>query len=151
MLACLIYEVRTGLSLFDLAWSMHDEDLVMHMVEMLGRLPDPWWAAFKYREQWFHDNGEPRSEDEQMSSPGIGGGAFPLAVAETLHDKLRLAGTHRLSNVDEGPMCEPSGVRMEDDEVELLGDLLGKILKYKPEERVTIEEVIEHPWFTHTF
>ncbi|KAF5319341.1 hypothetical protein D9619_008895 [Psilocybe cf. subviscida] len=149
MLACLIHEVRTGLPLFDLAWSTHDGDLVMHMVETLGRLPEPWWAAFAHREEWFYDDGRVRSEEEQMRAPGIGAGRFELAVAEPLHAKLRKTGTHGPSGVDEGPMCEPPGVRMEEDEVELLGDLLGKMLRYKPEERITIEEVIEHPWFSY--
>ncbi|KAF5319685.1 hypothetical protein D9619_008887 [Psilocybe cf. subviscida] len=149
MLACVIHEVRTGLPLFDLAWSTHDGDLVMHMVETLGRLPEPWWAAFAHREEWFYDDGRVRSEEEQMRAPGIGAGRFELAVAEPLHAKLRKTGTHGPSGVDEGPMCEPPGVRMEEDEVELLGDLLGKMLRYKPKERITIDEVIEHPWFSY--
>jgi serine/threonine-protein kinase SRPK3 len=149
MLECVIYEVRIGLSIFDLAWSMRDEDLIIHMVEMLGRSPVPWRSALKHRVQWFHDNGQPRSEDEQMSSTGIGRGTFSLAVAKTLHAKLYLTDTHQPSDVDEGPVCEPPGVRrMEEAEVDLLGNLLGKMLKYMPDHRITIEEFIEHPWFT---
>ena len=47
----------------------------------------------------------------------------------------------------EGPMIEKSGVRLHEEEVGLLEDLLEKMLKYRPEERIRIEDVIRHPWF----
>ena len=40
-----------------------------------------------------------------------------------------------------------TGARLREQEVELLGDLLEKMLKYRPEERIRMDEVIEHPWF----
>ena len=49
--------------------------------------------------------------------------------------------------VDEGRMIERTGVRLHEEEVEMLGDLLEKMLKYRPEERMRMHEVIEHPWF----
>jgi serine/threonine-protein kinase SRPK3 len=49
---------------------------------------------------------------------------------------------------DEGPMIENSRVRLPEEEVDLLADLLHKMLKYSPEERICIQDVIRHPWFT---
>jgi hypothetical protein len=48
---------------------------------------------------------------------------------------------------DEGPMVEKSRVGLDEGEVELLVDLLRKILRYRPEERIGMWEVVEHPWF----
>ncbi|KAG6826909.1 hypothetical protein H0H92_013934 [Tricholoma furcatifolium] len=48
----------------------------------------------------------------------------------------------------EGRMIECSGVRLPEAEVDLLEDLLQKMLKYRPEERIHIQDVIRHPWFT---
>lgn len=48
---------------------------------------------------------------------------------------------------NEGPMIENSGVRLPEEEVDLLADLLHKMLKYRPEERICIQDVIRHPWF----
>ena len=45
-------------------------------------------------------------------------------------------------------MIEKPGVRLHEEEVGLLEDLLEKMLKYNPEERIRIQDVIRHPWFT---
>lgn len=49
---------------------------------------------------------------------------------------------------DEGSMIENSGVRLPEEEVDLLADLLQKMLKYSPEEMICIQGVIRHPLFT---
>ena len=51
----------------------------------------------------------------------------------------------------DGPMIEPVGARLEEEEVVLLTDLLEKMLKYRPEERITIQEVVNHPWFEYAY
>ena len=69
----------------------------------------------------------------------------------SIREQLRSVGTQdEAPSVHEGRMIEPSGVRLRKEEVELLGDLLGKMLKYRPEERIKMEEVITHPWFKST-
>jgi len=50
---------------------------------------------------------------------------------------------------DDGPMIEPVGTRLEEEEIVLLNDLLEKMLKYRPEERMSIKEVVRHPWFKY--
>jgi serine/threonine protein kinase len=51
---------------------------------------------------------------------------------------------------DEGPMIETVGTQLEEKEVELFSDLLEKMLMYDPEKRITIQEVVRHPWFEYT-
>lgn len=36
-------------------------------------------------------------------------------------------------------------------EREALADLLEKLLKYKPEERMSASDVLSHPWFKNTY
>lgn len=47
-------------------------------------------------------------------------------------------------------MIETVGTQLVEVEVELLNDLLAKMLKYDPEKRITIQEVVRHPWFEYT-
>jgi serine/threonine protein kinase len=39
-------------------------------------------------------------------------------------------------------------VGLDEKEVELLEDLLRKLLRYRPEERIGMREIVKHPWFT---
>ena len=48
---------------------------------------------------------------------------------------------------DDDPMVEQSGTRLDKVEIELLGDLLEKMMRYRPEDRMKIFEVVAHPWF----
>jgi serine/threonine-protein kinase SRPK3 len=47
------------------------------------------------------------------------------------------------------PVFEKKGTRLKEDEVVLLVDLLEEMLRYLPDERITIEEVVQHPWFRY--
>ena len=53
----------------------------------------------------------------------------------------------RLGIID-SPMTE-RGTRLDDDEIEVLGDLLEKMLQYRPQDRIKMCEVVAHPWFDH--
>jgi serine/threonine-protein kinase SRPK3 len=48
---------------------------------------------------------------------------------------------------DDGPIMERSGTRLDDVEIEVLGDLLEKMLRYQPQDRIKMCEVVAHPWF----
>ena len=60
---------------------------------------------------------------------GIGSKDVPLAIG------------------DDGPMAEQPGTRLSDVEIEVLGDLLEKMLRYRPQDRIKMCEVVAHPWF----
>ncbi|KAF8332972.1 kinase-like domain-containing protein [Amanita rubescens] len=134
VLACTIFEIRAGYSL--ITSFLADEETVMQdFVTLFGKLPDPWWNAFKERHIWFHEDGQPKSPDYKSS----------------IREKLQGIGERDEPPIDEeGPMIEIVGTQLEEDEVELLSDLLEKMFKYNPEERITIQEVVRHPWFEYT-
>ena len=102
-------------------------------VVLFGKLPDPWWNAFEHRHRWFDENGQPKSPVKKSC----------------IREKLWEVGQED-DVVEEGPMIEVIGTWLEREEVELLGDLLEKMLKYNPEDRITIQEVVRHPWFEYT-
>ena len=141
-LGCAIFEIRAGFALFE-SFLGSDDDVLKQMVETLGRLPDPWWAAFEQRALWFGQDGQPKNEEDQERA-----GVFLKAYRSSIRAKLLEIGEQDdPSSEDEGPMIEKPGVRLREEEVGLLEDLLEKMLKYRPEERIGIHDVIRHPWF----
>jgi serine/threonine-protein kinase SRPK3 len=104
----------------------------------LGKLPDRWWNAFKERHVCFEENREPKPQYENNEM-------------NTIWAQLERIGLEDIPPTrDIGPMIEPVGTRLEEEEIMLLSDLLERMLKYRPEERMTIEEVVRHPWFKYT-
>jgi serine/threonine protein kinase len=143
MLGCTIFEIREGFALFEPCLES-DVDILRQMIETLGRLPDPWWGAFKERTLWFEEDGQPKSEQDKKRA-----GLLLKACRSSIKAELHTIGKQEVPpSDDEGPMIERSGVRLPEEEFELLGDLLEKMLKYRPEERIRIQDAILHPWFT---
>ena len=129
-----MFENRVGFSLFN-QFLAHRASVLRYIVLMLGKLPGPWWSTFEERHKWFEENGEQK----------------PPGKKTTIREKLRMIGDKDTPpDADEGPMIEPIGTRLEEGELVLLGDLLEKILKCHPEERIAVREVVQHPWFRHT-
>jgi len=81
-LGCAIFEIRAGFSLFE-PFMGSDVDLLKKTVEMLGRLPDPWWGAFEQRALWFGDDGQPKNEQNQERA-----GVFLKAYRTSIGTKL---------------------------------------------------------------
>jgi serine/threonine-protein kinase SRPK3 len=130
-LGCLIFQVRAGWCLFE-CYPVRDE-VLKRMVRMLGRLPEPWWSSWANRSQYFDETGVSHRRPQWTSIRSA------LEDVGTEEDH-RQAGS-ALS------LFERSGVRIPEEELVLLNDLLCKMLRYRPEERITIDEVIRHPWF----
>ncbi|EIM91661.1 kinase-like protein [Stereum hirsutum FP-91666 SS1] len=125
-LGCAIFESRAGFPLFE-AFLGGTGDVAREWVEVFGEMPEPWWDALEERRGW----------DGVEVVPGT----------SSIRERLREIGTMDESDGYEGRMMEVPGTRLEEDEVELLGDLLEGMVRYRPEERLEIREVLEHPWF----
>jgi serine/threonine-protein kinase SRPK3 len=147
------------------------------MIATLGKLPETWWRTFERRGEWLdEETGDPNLMEEKYWENGVPKYSITM---ESIQERLRQIGDKdvhsepivsvlgeetekrkKLCNLgvrslvvrdeDDNPMVEEAGVRLEEDEVELLGDLLEKMLKYDPKERITIHEVMCHPWFTQS-
>ena len=133
----MIFQIRAGFQLFD-PFLASDTLILQQIVGTLGRFPDPWWSTWEAREQWFDETGEVKPE------------ADLIAEKSSLREKLRDIGQQDdPPEADEGCMIEKTGTGIEETEVELLADLLEKMLRYNPEARISMTEVLQHPWFSY--
>lgn len=143
-LACLLFEIRTGYTPFD-DWFGSVDQTFKEVVQTLGRFPDPWWAAWEARTQWFDEAGALKPCEEQAEQSVI------VAQATSLLEKLREVGQRgNPPSGDDGDMIEKMGMKMDEDEIVLMEDLLRRMLRYQPEERITIKDVLNHPWFEYS-
>jgi len=44
-------------------------------------------------------------------------------------------------------MMERPGAKLDEVEIQLLGDLLAKMLRYRSQDRIKISKVFSYPWF----
>ncbi|KAF2812685.1 kinase-like protein [Mytilinidion resinicola] len=130
-LACTISEIRSGRRLFR-DWD-GDGDVKFQMVQLLGKFPEPWWSSWERRDNWFDDEGNPFIRESGRISVK-GPRTIEGYLAEGLHFKVLITG-------------EPKSLTIPSEEVKVLADLLGQLLRYDPKERITTGAVLEHPWF----
>lgn len=141
-LACTIFEIRAGFPLFT-SFLASESSVLQEMVSTFGKLPEPWWSRFEKRHVWFEENGEPKVQVN-------GEPTFP-AIKTSIRKLLQMIGDdEKVDRERHGPMMEPPGTRLEEEELELLSNLLETMLRYQPEKRITIKEVVRHPWFEYT-
>jgi len=103
------------------------------MVRLLGKLPDRWWKAWDARHLYFTEDGTALVDTET----GIAFGK-PYTVEERLAE-----GVHFKAGAD-GRKID---IVVPQDESAILADLLKKMLRYDPKERISVDSVLEHPWF----
>ncbi|KAK5655723.1 hypothetical protein OQA88_5260 [Cercophora sp. LCS_1] len=144
-LGCTLFEIRTGRRLFNPAYDDPDEHLAQ-MVTTLGKLPEPWWTTtWEFRRRWFTDEkdaeGRPlcimQGQNETQAMSPLASGSLEKAILSAA-----VCGYQDGSNFDKSN----HGV-IDGGEVLLFADLLGKIFRYIPEQRITAEEILGHPWF----
>ncbi|KAM6496499.1 kinase-like protein [Amanita muscaria] len=140
-----ISEIRVGSPLFDPFFG-NDTTVVWETVETLGKLPEPWWSAFEHRYMWFEENSRSPRKFKSRKQSYCRQSRAPFNRSCGRSESK----ANRRGQADEGPMIAVIGTRLEQGEVVLLSDLLERMLRYRPEERITIQEVVRHPWFNYT-
>ncbi|KAJ5918529.1 Kinase-like protein [Penicillium verhagenii] len=55
-LGCVLYEIRAGVPLFEAVVGGKDE-VLLQMVQVLGKLPLPWWEAWETKHRYFDEDG----------------------------------------------------------------------------------------------
>lgn len=105
------------------------DDYVYFLVLMLGPLPEPWWSTtWETRRDWFKD--EPDSEGRAVKKD-----LTPVKEIRAVEDLLKL-----------GVEVEGEIRDISQEEVKVLGDLLRQLMRFRPEERLSIKGVQEHEW-----
>ncbi|KAG6847096.1 hypothetical protein H0H93_010109 [Arthromyces matolae] len=140
-LGCTIFQIRAGSPLFE-TFFQEEEEVLRQIVSTLGKPPESWWHLYIDRHLWFDEDGNPKPHELQQG--------LVLAEKTSIKQKLSEIGVQDVPPEDgtDGSMFETPGVRMDEVEIKLLGDLLEKMVRYRPEDRININEVASHPWFS---
>ena len=128
-LGCTLFEIRAGRKLFDMFEDELDEHLFI-IATILGKMPEPWWSeTWEGRRENFKDGVDEAGRVMAASSNIlISGRPRSLREAITFFNKRGL---------DE----------VSQKEVNIFVDLLAKLLRYRPAERISAREALEHDWF----
>ncbi|KAJ6023893.1 hypothetical protein N7540_004690, partial [Penicillium herquei] len=123
-LGCTLFEIRQQIPLFYMIYDI--DELIAEMVRFFGKLPQAWWDKWEARSDFFDDEGNwvwGRPNAQKWS----------LEVA--------------LNNPVE--IFRPKAQRLvtSQEEQALLADLLYRIFRYEPEQRLSVDDVLNHDWF----
>ncbi|KAK5998794.1 Serine/threonine-protein kinase SRPK-like protein [Cladobotryum mycophilum] len=121
-LACAIWSLLTPNPLFNASFATVDE-VVMQQVDIIGPLPSEWWDTWEERSEYFDETGQP-TKDREVD------GSLELVVEDSLQKSRR--------DRQVGELCK--------EETAALTSMLRSMLKFKPEERITAEQVLESEW-----
>ena len=58
-------------------------------------------------------------------------------------------GDGKTLNGEEDELLDNKGTKLSTEEVDLLEDLLTRIFKYTPSQRLTLKDIVNHGWFHH--
>lgn len=124
LLASAIWSIISQRPLFD-PYLTDDNDSTCGYVDALGILPPDWWRQWEARKEWFTDNRTPLDHRTD---------------AYTLEDRFE-------SDI-QTPRREKKMALLKKDEKDAFLALSRSMLSYKPEDRITVAEVLESEWMT---
>jgi serine/threonine-protein kinase SRPK3 len=149
-LGCTLYEIRLGRRLFDVFQLMGlcKYHYVDEIASVLGEPPEPWAAFYSGPDDESDDESQ---DDSDGDSESVDQSDSDSVTTEPQVERARsilekLARCHDCT----GQECaHPRFELISEAEATALADLLEKLLRYRPEERLSAQEVLKHEWF-HT-
>lgn len=153
-LGCTLFEIRTGRKLFS-SFDNDDDEYLLVMSDMLGIMPEPWWSkTWKARRRFYKDEpdslGRVVNVRQQSSVAQPEPKDYVVTVHPSIVEKARSVRDMLSTGVWYIDMNEadPKAHRdIPEKEKDLFADLIGRLLKWKPEERLSAEEALKHEWF----
>ncbi|KAM4065006.1 kinase [Hirsutella rhossiliensis] len=142
-LGCTLYEVRLGRRLFDVFQlaGLRKEDYVDEIACLLGEPPEPWAEYYES-----DDSSDTCTSPSNPASPENEDIYVEPQVQHARSIQEKLASCHDCA----GEKCaHPRFQLISEAEAATLADLLEKLLRYRPEERLGAQDVLKHAWF-HT-
>ncbi len=174
-LGCTLFEIRTGRRLFarDGIGTIEDDpdEHLARMAEVLGKFPEPWWSTtWEARRHWFGDELDAKRRPVSLLAPlpeeggmarGIGnGGGKQMYTAldgilkakapssRSIEDALQVQQARNPGDDEGGGQRLGVGqYAVTGEEVGMFANLLRRIFRYVPEQRIQPEEILEHAWF----
>lgn len=146
-LGCTIFEIRTGRKIFNL-FDDEDDDYIDAMVWLLGKLPEPWWSTtWKARKEILKDevDGNGRAllvnDYEVVHDPNS---RVHPSVAEDARSLMESLGPGLWYLDDDFKRFHEE---IDEKEKVVFADLVGKLLRFDPGERVSAKDALGHEWF----
>ncbi|KJX93417.1 protein kinase domain protein [Zymoseptoria brevis] len=121
-LGCVIFELLAHISLIDGFLDPQDE-ITAQQVELQGHMPPEWWAKWEKRSKWYDEEGQPLSPASDLWS-------WERRFEQWIQHPRRRRGMEVIS----------------DKERDALLSLLGRMLAWRPAERLDVKEVMETDW-----
>ncbi|KAI1085451.1 hypothetical protein F5B20DRAFT_518414 [Whalleya microplaca] len=173
-LACTILDVRGNYTIMGATFPSY----VMLLEVLLGPLPEPYRASYLKQLDDAQLQGKQIPIVSDLAKEGNGNNKplVPVTNIETfkrLSDRKdeigrktgytdRFCQTLAQTSQYSGPPLDDGGneirdsewveiqFKIPDEEVIILGDLLRKVIKYEPENRINIDTILQHEWFKET-
>ncbi|KAL8722940.1 MAG: hypothetical protein Q9225_000632 [Loekoesia sp. 1 TL-2023] len=125
--ACTVFAIFDNTALFA-SGMPNSDDILAEIVDTLGRLPEPWWQKWNYRGEFYEEDGRKKTEDlmEEYQE------ARPLAV--------------RIRQMRSSPPAARDAEQLSEEDLAGLQELLEHCFRYKPEDRVTAEDILKLDW-----
>jgi serine/threonine protein kinase len=143
-LGCTLYEIRLGRRLFDVfqLLALSKKSYVDEIASLLGEPPDPWTKYYSVSD----DESDTSATPSSPSSGVDGDTCIEPQVERARSIQEKLASCHDCT----GERCaHPRFQLISEAEATTLADLLERLLRYPPEERLSAQDVLKHAWF-HT-
>ncbi|KAM7212789.1 Protein kinase-like domain containing protein, partial [Rhypophila decipiens] len=128
-----LFEPTTSLSFSSDIWSLGyrslmgilapQDEITAQQVELQGRMPEEWWDKWELREKWFYEDGRPKAAECDVWD-------WDRRFKEWVQEPRERRGLGALG---------------EEEKVALL-ELLKYMLRWRPGERPTAEDVLESTW-----
>ncbi|KAI2770435.1 kinase-like protein [Daldinia loculata] len=159
-LACTLYEVRTGSPLFKDFYGSDLSNTVRQIESYLGPLPQ------KYRTKYVEmlrdipgasglsisnhtsQSDKPTTPSKRGSRPGTPDSNKSTESNTDTFEATLGRERRRYKRIIPGQQPEPIKYRYPKEDVLGLADLLRKLIKYDPAERINTEAVMSHPWIS---
>jgi serine/threonine-protein kinase SRPK3 len=145
-LGCTLVEIRTGKRLFNIFPGLVGIDVRGYLGDLaaiLGRPPEPWWSLW------------PKRGDSVIEETGDSTGSKVNFNCRTLDDpwyrrarsiREYISFCHDCSD-HQGKRCpETLHEIVSEDEAGAMADVIEKLVRYKPEERMAAQDVLDHEW-----
>lgn len=135
-LGCTLFEIRTGEKLFDVFQEEFDEiKYLFELAALIGKPPEIWWA--------------PREKKvlAMLSRSWMGAEATEQIRTRKSASSRRTSIKNRIKESTEHESLDGSQDHNVLDEARDLSDLLEKLVRWEPEERLGAQQSLKHPWF----